>query len=53
MDEMDFLLFELDFCTALNMMAGKPYGEAVEEAKVWVKDAHSKDSDVNPDATTT
>ena len=31
--------FELDFTTALNMMLGKDYKEAREEAKKWMEEA--------------
>jgi hypothetical protein len=30
---------ELDFATACNMMLGKPYHEAVAEARKWVAEA--------------
>lgn len=31
--------FELDFCTAIAMMEGKSYAEAVVEAKEMMKEA--------------
>ena len=35
--------FELDFCTAMNMMLGKSYEEAVEEARKWVHDGNNQE----------
>lgn len=38
-DDFNEAEFERDFCVALNMMMGKPYEEALIEAKQWVEDA--------------
>lgn len=37
---MDELYFELDLCTAFNMLLGKSFEDAELEARTWVKEQH-------------
>lgn len=38
-DDFEAAELELDFATACNLMLGKPYHEAVAEARKWVAEA--------------